>query len=64
MDVLQRRIIQLVDQNQLKYEDGPHYVELGCVFEDSILEDVAENYDFVQQDEQREVRCGLFGLLF
>ena len=64
MDVLQRGIIQFIDQNQLKKEDWPHNIELGSIFEDSVLENIAENHDLVKEDQQCEVCRGLFGFLF
>ena len=45
------RIVQLVDQNQLKSEDWKHDIKLWWVFENSILENISKDDDLVEQNQ-------------
>lgn len=59
MDVLILGVVQLVDQHQLQEQDGEHSVKLGRLVEHSVLEDVSEDHDLVQEDQLTQVDGGL-----
>lgn len=62
VNVLERRVVQLIDEHNLVDEDGEHQEELEGGRE-LLLEHVAEDDDLVEQDHLREVRSGLVRLL-
>jgi len=50
MNVFVCGVVQLINQNELKDEDGPHYVELVGGLKHTTLHDVAKNHNFVEED--------------
>ena len=63
MHVLRRRIVELINEKQLKSQDGEHAEELWSILEVStVLEDVTEDNDLVQDDQQGQKDCCLRAL--
>lgn len=49
--MLVNRVVQLVNQHQLQNENGEHEIELRGGLKASILKNISEDDNLVQQDE-------------
>ena len=56
-------IVQVIDQHDLKYQDGEHDVELERSLKLAILKDVTEDCDLVQQQQKTEINGCFLALL-
>ena len=61
--VLQGWGVQLVDQDVLKSKDEEHQEKLGRCFEDSILQYISKNNNFIDENQQSQIESGFLGLL-
>lgn len=63
MDVFNRWIIHLVDQDQLKQEDSKHDIKLRRILKITILENITKDNNLIKQDQERQIKDRLLLLL-